>query len=120
VRERQRRLVASDYWIMDGNYSSTLGVRLDRADTVIVLALPRWRCVIRVLRRWLQHQGRPVQAAGCSERISPAFLRWVWNYPSSGRVGLDTALAKHGQGLRVIELGSPADVRKFLARNVKP
>lgn len=115
-RDRQRKLLASDRWIVDGNYTSTLDVRLDRADTVVVLAIPRWRCLIRVLRRWLQHYGRAVQAAGCPERVSPAFLRWVWNYPRSGRARLDTALARHRQNLRVVELYSPADVRDFLAR----
>jgi adenylate kinase family enzyme len=44
-------LAAGERWIIDGNYGGTLNVRFARADTVIVLALPRWRCLVRVLGR---------------------------------------------------------------------
>ena len=45
-RLRQRELIAGGRCIVDGDYSSTLDLRLDRADTVIVLALSRWRCLL--------------------------------------------------------------------------
>ena len=40
-RAVQTALCAQDAWIMDGNYSGTLDVRLARADTVVFLDLPR-------------------------------------------------------------------------------
>jgi adenylate kinase family enzyme len=43
----QREIVAQDSWIVDGNYGGTFNVRFERADTVIILTLPRWRCVFR-------------------------------------------------------------------------
>lgn len=116
-RSLQAELLAGDAWIVDGNYGGTFDVRFARADAVIVLALPRLRCAIRALRRSLQHRGRDVQADGCPERLDLTFLRWVWRYPMDGRPRLDTALAQHGENLRIIELTSAAQVREFL-RNV--
>jgi adenylate kinase family enzyme len=115
-RARQRELIAGERWIVDGNYSSTLDLRLERADTVIVLALPRWRCLLGVIRRWLKYHGRDVQAAGCPERVTLAFLRWVWNYPTTGRARLTAALTAHaGDQTRVIEIQTPVELRAFLA-----
>ena len=112
----QRELIAGERWIVDGNYGSTLDLRLERADTVVVLALPRWRCLLGVLRRWLRYYGRDVQAPGCPERVELAFLRWVWNYPTTGRARLQAALAAHADDqTRVIEIQTPVQLRAFLA-----
>jgi adenylate kinase family enzyme len=37
-------LVQGDSWIMDGNYSGTLDIRIDACDTIIFLDLPRTTC----------------------------------------------------------------------------
>jgi adenylate kinase family enzyme len=50
-RDIQRRVLAGDAWIADGNYNETLDLRLELADTVVVLDLPWWRCSGRALRR---------------------------------------------------------------------
>jgi len=49
--ERQRSLVASDRWLIDGNYASTLPIRLAAADTVIFLDLPAYACLRNIARR---------------------------------------------------------------------
>ncbi|HEX3614905.1 MAG TPA: hypothetical protein VHU61_00080 [Solirubrobacteraceae bacterium] len=114
-RQRVRELVGGERWIIDGNYSSTMDLRFARADTVIVIALGRWRCLARVLRRWITNRGRAVQAPGCPEVISFEFLKWVWGYPSGGRRRLEAALAAHAEAAGIIELRSPSDVAAFLA-----
>ncbi len=50
-RDIQRGVLAGDAWIADGNYKETLDLRLELADTVVVLDLPWWRCSGRALRR---------------------------------------------------------------------
>jgi adenylate kinase family enzyme len=117
--EHQRQLLAGDSWIVDGNYGSTFAVRFARADTVIILALARWRCMLRVLGRWWLHRGEAIQAPGCPERFSPQFLRWVWNYPKRDRKRLQEALGRHAPAACVIMLRTPAEVRKFLARSAR-
>ncbi|MBF4163697.1 P-loop NTPase family protein [Nocardioides acrostichi] len=62
-REKQRRVFAADAWIADGNYDETLAVRLERADTVVVLDLPWWLCAGRTLVRGFRMPGE--LPAGC-------------------------------------------------------
>jgi len=107
-------LTTGERWVIDGNYGGTFEIRFERADTVIVLALSRWRCTSRVLRRTLTHYGREVQAEGCPERLDFTFVRWVWRYPKDSRRHLDAVLDHFKGGVRVIELRTPREVRRFL------
>lgn len=70
-RAAQSDLLAADAWIIDGNYGGTFDVRFARADTVIVLALPRFRCVARALRRIVLHT-----AARSRQQDAPSGLIW--------------------------------------------
>lgn len=110
----QAELVAAESWIIDGNYGSTFDLRFARADTVIVMALPRWRCITRAMRRAARNWGNDIQAAGCPEKVDLEFLRWLWRFPVDSRPRIDAGLARHHH-LRVIELTSPAQVRAYLA-----
>jgi adenylate kinase family enzyme len=56
-RERQRAVLAGDAWIADGNYHETLDLRLERADTVLFLDMPWWRCSARALLRGFKMWG---------------------------------------------------------------
>lgn len=113
-RRWQEAQFAAPRWIADGNYGSTLDVRLARADTVIVVAPPAWRCVLGVLRRWVAARGRPEQAPGCPERLTTEFLRWVWRYRRDSRPILDAALSRHAGHLRVVELRSRRAADRYL------
>jgi adenylate kinase family enzyme len=68
---RLREQVQGDRWIIDGNYSRLLDIRLPRADTVILLDFPLWVCYWRVTKRWLRYRGRsrPDMAEGCPEKL---------------------------------------------------
>jgi len=50
-RERQRALLADKAWIIDGNDNATLALRLERAETVVVLDSPWWSCSSRAFVR---------------------------------------------------------------------
>ncbi len=62
-RATQREVLAGDVWIADGNYHETLDLRLERADTVVLLDLPWWRCAGRALLRGFRMPGE--LPAGC-------------------------------------------------------
>ena len=81
-RAEVERIAALPAWVIDGNYTGTLGPRLLAADTLIYLDVPRWLCLFRILRRTLANHGqvRPDLAPGCPERLDPAFLRFAWSW----------------------------------------
>jgi len=56
-RETQCGVLAGDAWIADGNYHETLDLRLERADTVVVLDTPWWRCTGRAFVRGFRMPG---------------------------------------------------------------
>lgn len=49
--ERLEAILRKDRWILDGNYSRTLRMRLSRADTVFVFDLPTEVCIEGALSR---------------------------------------------------------------------
>ncbi|SDJ98831.1 Adenylate kinase [Actinopolyspora mzabensis] len=113
-RGRQKQLLAGQSWIADGNYWSTLDIRLSRADTVIVLDRPRRVCLLRVLWRNCRYHGQAAQAEGCPERISWGFLSYLWSFPRQHRPRLLAEIDRHAP-TRVIRLRSNRDTRRFLA-----
>jgi adenylate kinase family enzyme len=111
------QLLKRESWIMDGNYSGTLELRLQSCDTVIFLDLPRivclWRVMKRLLRYW--HRSRPDMADECREKFNLEFMRWVWGYPQRTRPKVLARLKEPSQRKKIIFLRSQAEVEKFLA-----
>ena len=109
-------LTLRELWIMDGNYSGTLDIRLAIADTVIFLDFPRLLCLWRVIKRSWQYAGqsRPDMASGCPERLTWEFLKYVWTYPITRRPKILNKLSQLAPNQQVIILREPKEVREFL------
>jgi len=109
-------LVRREAWIMDGNYGGTLDIRLAACDAVVFLDIPRLVCLWRVLRRQLQHGGRSRAElpAGCPERLSWEFVKWIWTYPARRRGSILQRLSGLQNGKRVFVLRSSRDMDGFL------
>lgn len=110
-------LAARPAWVMDGNYGSTLDLRLPRADLLVLCDPSRSRCLVRVLRRrWTRRATpRPDLPPGCPEQLDLQFLRYIWSYPRRARPRVLTAAATIAPDLPVVRLRTPADTRRFLA-----
>jgi adenylate kinase family enzyme len=117
-------LVAGEKWIIDGTYRKTLDIRLQAADTIILLDLPRWICVYRAVKRRFQYryQKRQDIADDCDESLFnisfPRFLRKIWNYPERARPGIIQRLeqVERLDGTKnIITLQSTAAVNAFRA-----
>lgn len=101
---------------MDGNYGGTMEIRLNAADTIIFLDIPRTICVIRACKRIFQFRNkqRPDMGEGCKERLSLEFLKWIWEYPKKKRPDILKKLEQLSKEKRVIILKSQKDIQNFI------
>ena len=114
--DKVRVLLQEDRWIMDGNFGSTMALRMAEAAVIVFLDFPRRICLRRVLWRWWTYRGRtrPDLPEGCPEKIDLEFLRWIWNFRRRSRPPFLEAIERFREG-RVVEiLHDPAEVRRFL------
>ena len=114
-RSELAQVLAQDCWIIDGNYGSTLPLRIARADTVVWLDYPTALCLGRAVRRWWMYRGqsRPDMTEGCLERLDGEFLLYILNFRRAWRQRNATALT--GFGGTVVRLGGAAQTEAWLA-----
>ena len=82
-------------WIIDGNYGGTMDIRIKRADTIIYLDYPTWKCLWRVTTRTVKNLGkrRFDMPSDCKERFDLNFFHYVATFNLTRRENL---LAKLG------------------------
>jgi adenylate kinase family enzyme len=100
--EVQRDLAAKDTWILDGDLGpyDALDVRLRRADTVVMLDLPTWRCAVRALRR-------------SRERLD--FWRWLLTWRRRYRPKLMQAIEEHAPDSELLLIHNRRDLERVTA-----
>jgi len=100
--ELQRKLVAKNEWIMDGDLGpfDVFEVRLRAADTIIFLDFSLVRCAWRAIRR-------------SRERLD--FWLWLFRYHRESRPFLLEAIRNRAVEAMVHVLRDPEAVRRFVA-----
>jgi len=98
--ELQAEMVQSDSWVLDGDLGpyDVLDVRLARADVVVLLDPPMWRCVWRSLRR-------------SRERLD--YWRWLLTWRHRARPGHLQRIARYPD-VRLMIIRSPEDLARAL------
>jgi adenylate kinase family enzyme len=119
-RKKQRNLLAGNAWIADGNYHETLDLRLERADTVVVLDTPWWVCAGRAFVRGVRRPVGTVMPDGCDDSVIRRLRdewRAVWvnwrdrrNEPERERA----IISEHGQHAVLHTLRSKRAAQAFL------
>ena len=117
-REKQRGVLAGNAWIADGNYHETLDLRLERADTVVVLDAPWWLCAGRALLRGFRMPGALPEGCDYSAwrrlrdewRLVPS----IWRNRRSEPEREHEIISQHGQHVALQVLKSKRAVREFL------
>jgi adenylate kinase family enzyme len=111
----QRDLVARARWIIDGNYASSLPIRLEVADTVVFLDLPAWACLWGIIRRRLRHGGGQHDAIGVYDRITWNFVRYIAGYRKQMAPRVRQLIVGHAGDAQVVVLRSRRAARRYLA-----
>lgn len=119
-RDRQRAVLDGDSWIVEGNYDETLDVRLERADTVVVLDMAWWLCSARALRRGFRMPAELPE--GCTYTRGQRWRdEWqlalrIWRQRHSEPAREREIISQHGTHAAVHVLQSRRAVDEFLVR----
>ena len=113
-RAELANVLAQDCWIIDGNYGSTLPLRIACADTVVWLDYPTALCLGRALRRWWMYRGhsRPDMTEGCPERFDLEFLVYLMRWNSGPRIRTEARLKGHEN--KIVRLRGPGELRRWM------
>ena len=111
--------MARDSWVIDGNYAGFLQARrLEEADLIVFLDLPRLTCLRQAWGRYrrLRGQVRESAADGCCEKFDLEFFRWlVWDGRSRKRQTRYRSLMEVYREKAVV-LKNRAQISAFLER----
>ncbi|MFW9808776.1 MAG: AAA family ATPase [Candidatus Thorarchaeota archaeon] len=113
--DKVKELIASETWVMDGNYTSTLKMRAKAADTLIFLDMTRRLSYFRVFSRYLRNRGktRPDVTEGCPEKIDLDFIRWIWDYPRTRKPVILRFLNRLRESKNVYILQNQREIEDF-------
>ena len=93
-----------DAWVLDAMKLSLLEHRVQRADTVVFVDVPRRWCFVGIAQR-----------DGLGAFRHHVFMRWVWEFPHKARPRIYELLERYSGDTRVVVLRSRREVRRFLA-----
>ena len=111
----QHGTITQSRWIIDGNYASSLPIRLQAADTVIFLDLPARSCLAGIAQRRLRHGGGQHDAIGVYDRITWNFVRYIIGYRRQMAPRVRRLIAEHARDAEMIVLRSRRATRRYLA-----
>ena len=100
--------------MMDGNNSSSFDLRVPRADLILWVRLPRWRCFWGVARRIAGSYGkvRFGMAEGCPEQLPDReFLSYIWNFERRQAPRFVAGIDAHGPDVPVVILRSHGEMK---------
>jgi adenylate kinase family enzyme len=114
--DKVKELIASESWVMDGNYTSTLKIRADAADTLIFLNMTRRMSFFRIFVRFLKNRGKTRHdvAEGCPEKIDLDFVKWIWEYPRTRKPAILRFFEKLKPSKNVYILRNQREIEEFL------
>lgn len=105
-----------DQWIIDGNYSATLDMRVAKADTIVFIDRSKVLCLYNVFKRYIHYKGqsRPDMHDNCPEKIDFEFVRWIWTFNKKRKPAIIRMLATVQNSKSVVVLKSNRQIDYFL------
>lgn len=108
---RLAEIFATPSWIIDGNYSRTVEMRLQQCDTVFLFDLPTQIC----LQGAAQRIGNGRQDLPWEEtEFSPEFQKQIEDFPMENLPKIYTLLEKYRDGKQITVFHTRAEADAFL------
>lgn len=110
-----------DEWIIDGMNLRLLEYRIQKADSIIFLDIPRYKCFWRIFKRTITYYGRetPSSAQQCPERLNKEFvqfLMWVWNFKVKYKPRIVELLNCYKDTKKIYTLSTQGDIDHYLQK----
>ncbi len=112
---RLNDVLATEQWIIDGNFSRTLPLRLEHCDTVFFLDYPTDVCLEGVRMR----RGKPrADMPWIEEQEDDEFMQFISHFAIDRRPAILELLQKHAQK-RIYVFQNRAQADAFLAADIQ-
>lgn len=109
-------VIVKDSWIIDGNYSRTMEMRLQRADIVFQFKLSTFDCLYGHIKRVIKGklgEKRSDITAGCDECFDIEFVKYIIGFKNENEKNNQILLSKY-PNVKVISFYSRAQADKYL------
>jgi adenylate kinase family enzyme len=128
LRERIRAATQGDAWVLAGSYESFVEpLCWPRLHTLVFLDLPRWRLIVRVLRRsWRRWRTREHLWGTNYEKFWPqlavwnkeaSLVWWIWTQHARKRARFEEIERDSRYShLRLVRLTTPGEIEALRAR----
>lgn len=104
-------ILTTDSWIIDGNYSRTMKMRLQYCDTVFLLDYPLEVCLAGVKGRiGKKREDMP----WVEEEFDEEFRQWILNFPETELPKTYELLEQYGEGKEIHIFHSREDANQYL------
>ncbi len=109
----QQNIVNSECWIVDGNSTRSLKMRMKRADLVLYFNFPKVICAYRIFKRFLKpNKSFDDRAPGCKEKICFSLLKYMWGFEERVAEDIKVLKERYPQAM-FIEIRSDNDLNKL-------
>jgi adenylate kinase family enzyme len=83
-RDILEKMFLHDNWIIEGNFSETIGRLLENADTVIHLQISRYACLWRITKKWIGYAFKfripNIDGTDRKDRLTRKYIKDIWGY----------------------------------------
>ncbi|WP_055595740.1 topology modulation protein [Streptomyces hirsutus] len=112
----QCELVSQPRWVIDGNYNSTLQIRLEACDTVILMDVSTTAALYGIFSRQIRH-GAGHKGNGVHNRIHWGVIKYVATYRRKMRPRVMAKIEEFAAGRAdVVLLANRRQMRRWLRK----
>jgi adenylate kinase family enzyme len=110
-------LCEGDHWIIEGMAIRLFEYRIKKADLIIFLDIPLYRCLYRIFKRVFLNFGKVFfsSAPGCPERFpNMEFLNYVWNFNAKQKPEIEKLLQDYREEKKIFIVRDEKQLKDLL------
>jgi adenylate kinase family enzyme/ribosomal protein S18 acetylase RimI-like enzyme len=112
-------LCNKDKWVIEGMAIRFFEYRIQKADCVIFLDIPTFRCLYRILKRAFVYYGKEYfsSAKGCPERgPSWKFLKFIWNFNKERKPIIEALLQQYKDTKKIFIVKNETELKELIKK----